>query len=204
MSVLVKDDVVWLEVSEDNISLVQVLQCKKHLSKVNTSTILSKPFVLLKCTTHVATRRVVKQQEKLLWCLESILEPNNEGVSRVCQHISLSLRIFNQILAQDLLFVQDFHRKEFPSLLWILSISIKSELFYQVNDSERALTKLHDGLEIFGSNRAFFFLALSLKLLVELPDLDELVFPARVTGSFTHLCLCRVIYLYLLRLCRRL
>ena len=93
MSILVKDYIIWLEVPEDNVTLVQVLQCKKHLSEIYASSILSKPLVLLKRTTHIATRCVVKQQEKLLRRFKSILEPNNERMSRVGQHISLRFRI---------------------------------------------------------------------------------------------------------------
>ena len=60
--------------------------------------------------------------------LEGVIEPDNEGMLRVREHISLSLRIFNQVLAENLLLVQDLHSEVLASALWLGRSSLIAEL----------------------------------------------------------------------------
>ena len=112
----------------------------------------------------------------------------------VCQNISFRLRILDQVLAQDLFLIEDFHCKEFTCLLWVTSIRIQSEFFDQIDDTKRPLSKLHESLEVLRANKVLLLLSFSLQLLIELPNLDKLVLPARITGC----TLCGVVNLYLL------
>src|SRR5438128_2647112 len=109
MAISIEDDVVWLEVSEYDVPLVQVLQGKQDLCQVHPGSLLREPPVLVECPAHVASMGVVQQEEQLLRCLECILQAHYEWVLGVCEHISLRLGILDQVLPQDLLLVQYLH-----------------------------------------------------------------------------------------------
>ena len=148
----------------------------------------------MESAAHVTTWCVVKKKEEFLGGLEGIFKADNERMTHVCQHISFRLGILDQVLTQDLFLIEDFHCKEFTSLLRVTSVSIKSEFFDQIDDSKRALSQLHESLEVLWADKVLLLLIFSLQLLIKLPNLDKLVLPARVSGSG----LSRVINLYLL------
>ena len=117
MAILIEDNIVWLQVSEDDISLMKVLQSQEHLSQIHPSSILCKSFVFLKCTAHVATRGVIEKKKELLGRLKGVLQSDYERMSGVSEYIALSFCILDQVLTKDLLFVQNFHSEVFASLL---------------------------------------------------------------------------------------
>ena len=179
MAILIEDDVVWLQIPEDDVSPMQVLQRKQHLCQIVAGFRLGKPLVLLESSAHIATRCIVQQQEELFWRLESIFESDYEWMCSVSKHISLSLRILHQVLPQDLLLVEYLHGKELPRLL-LLPLRINPQLLHQVHYAERALSQLHDCLEILGPNPCLVFSTLPLQLLVQLPNGYEFVLPSAI------------------------
>ena len=98
---------------------------------------------------------------------------------RVCQHVSFCLRIFDQVLSQDLLLVQYFHCKELPCLL-LFSMHVDSQFLHEVHYAEGTLTQLHDCLEVLRPYKLFVVSALSLQLLIQFPNGYELVLPSAV------------------------
>ena len=80
----------------------------------------------------------------------------------VGQNISFRLRILDQVLAQDLFFIEDFHCKEFTCLLWVTSVRVQPEFFDQIDDTKRTLTQLHESLEVLRANKVLLLLSFSL------------------------------------------
>jgi hypothetical protein len=89
------------------------------------------------------------------------------------QYIPFCLRVLHQILAQNLLFVENFHCVKLP--LWRNHICdwVHFKFFNKVNDAKASLSNLHYSFEVFWPNKCLL-LASCLRLL---PDLDELTFP---------------------------
>ena len=117
VTVLVIDNVVRLQVPENDVSTVQVLKGKQDFSKVDPCPVLSEALIFLECSAHVAAWCVVKKEEQLLRGLEGVLKTDNERVPRVSQHVSFRLCVLYEVLAENLLLVQDLHREELPSFL---------------------------------------------------------------------------------------
>ena len=140
MSIFVENDVIRLQVTENNVSLMQVFKSKENLGEVSPGSVFSKTFVFLKCTTHIATWCVVKEQEKLLWSLESILQTNDERMVSVGKHVSLSLCILYQVLAKDLLLIKYLHCEVFASFDWLLTLAFKSVFFYKIYNTKGPLS----------------------------------------------------------------
>lgn len=112
MSILVKHDVVRLQISKDNVFFVQVLHRQQDLTKVEASPIFLETSIFLQTSGHVATRSIVEKQEQLFRSLECVLEPDDKWMRSVGEYVTLRLRVLDEVLAEDLFFVQDFHRVE--------------------------------------------------------------------------------------------
>ena len=97
---------------------------------------------------------------------------------RVCEHITLSLGILDKILPQNLFLIEYLHCKVLASPLWLSHITFKSELLNEVNHAKGPLTQLHNGFEILRPDKFLVLLGLSLQLLIQLPNLYELIFEA--------------------------
>ena len=182
MAIFVKHNVVRLQVTEDNVSLMQVFQGQEHFSKIDPGSILSKTFVFLEGAAHVATGCVVKKQEKFLRSLESIFQANYEWVVRICKNVSLCLRILYQVLAKNLLLIEYLHRKILACLDSFLIFSFKSEFFDEINHSEGPLTEFHKCFKVLRPNKLFTFFVFSLQLLIKLPNFNEFVLPTGLTA----------------------
>lgn len=140
MAILVIYDVIGFQVTEDNVSAMQVFECQQDLCQVKPSTILSEPFVFLQSTAHVTAGCVIKEQEKFLRGLKSVLESDDEGVMRSSHYITFCLSVLDQVLAEDLLFIQDLHCKVLASTLRFCLRCQNSELLDEIDDTERTLT----------------------------------------------------------------
>mmetsp|Transcript_20987 Transcript_20987/g.28231 ORF Transcript_20987/g.28231 Transcript_20987/m.28231 type:complete len:220 (-) Transcript_20987:1507-2166(-) len=180
VAIFIKDDIVWLEVAEDDVTTVEVFEGQQNLSEIQSGPILIKSLVFLQGSAHVATRCVIEEQEKFLGRLEGILQTHDERMVHERQDISLCLGVLHQVLSQDLLFVEDFHGVVLSCALLIGVNLLGSELLDEVDYSEGALTKLHQRFEVFGPNELLAFLVLPLQLLVKFPNFDKLVLPACV------------------------
>ena len=178
MPVLVKHDVIRLQIPKNYVSLMQIFQGQKYFCQIIPAPVLCKSFVLLKCSRHIATRRVIKQQKQLFRRLKRIIKTNRERVFCVGQHITFSFRILNQVLPQNLLFVEDFHSIELVSGFGHLRLRIYVDLFDQVNNTETALSQFHYCLEIFWPNN-FLLLAQFISFSL-LPDRYKFVLPFAV------------------------
>ena len=76
MALPVKDDVVGLEISEDDVPFVKVLDGQNDLTQVVSRSLLIEPPVLVQGSAHVSPLRIVQQQKQLLRRLESVLQPH--------------------------------------------------------------------------------------------------------------------------------
>ena len=166
VAIFVIHNVIGLQITEDDITRMQVFKRQQNLSEVDTCSILSKSLIFLQGTAHISAWRVVKKQEELFRRLERILEPNNEGMVRHSHNITLRLRILHQVLAEDLLLVKNLHRVVLARPMRFDIGRQCTELFDKVDDTEGALAKLHDCLKILWSNELFTFVIFALKLLI--------------------------------------
>jgi hypothetical protein len=94
---------------------MKFLQGQQDLGKVEPSHVFGEPLLFLEASAHVAPCGILKEQEEFLRGLESVLEPDDEGMLGVCQHISLGLGILDEVLAKDLLFVKNLHSEVLSS-----------------------------------------------------------------------------------------
>lgn len=109
MAILVKNNVVRLKISEDNVTLVEVLKGKQDLSQVQPGAVLGESLVFLEGTAHVTTRGVVQEKEQLLRRLKGVLKANDEWMVSVGEHITLGLGILDKVLTENLLLIQYLH-----------------------------------------------------------------------------------------------
>lgn len=105
MSLCIKNDIVWFEVSEDNISLVEVLKCQNNLAQINSRSLLLKPPILVQTPAHIAPFCVIQQQKQFFRGLKCIFKAHNKGVLGITQNVPLCFCVSSQILAHNLLFV---------------------------------------------------------------------------------------------------
>jgi hypothetical protein len=83
MTIGIKHYIVWLQITEDDVTLVQIFDGKQYLSHVHLGTFFAKLLVFVKSSAHVATVCVFKKHEQLFRGLESIFETNNERMLSV-------------------------------------------------------------------------------------------------------------------------
>ena len=100
----VQDNVVWFEISEDDASFVQVLNCEKNLTNVNSCSVFSEIVFMLKIIGKITSRAVLKDEEQPILSLESILQTNNEWMVGNTEDVSLSNSISCQVLFDDFIF----------------------------------------------------------------------------------------------------
>ena len=146
---------------------MQILEGQEHLSQVNSCSIFGKSLIFLECATHVATWSVVQQEEQLFWRLEGVLQAYNERVPRVRQYIALSLGILDKILTQNLFLVENLHGEKLSRLLWLNdAIWVNFQFLDEIDDTEGALTELHERLEVLRPNEILILFTLTLQLFV--------------------------------------
>ena len=107
---------------------MKFLQGQQDLGKVEPSHVFGEPLLFLEASAHVAPCGILKEQEEFLRGLESVLEPDDEGMLGVGEHIPFGLGVPHQVLAEDALFREDFHRVELTG----------ADFPNQVNLAERA------------------------------------------------------------------
>ena len=95
---------------------MKVLQCKNNLSRVDSSKVHCEATVVGKCHPHVTARCIVHNQIQSALTLECKVESDDELVVGKREDVSLSAGISDQILRQDLVFLEDLHRVELPRL----------------------------------------------------------------------------------------
>ena len=85
----VQHDVVGLQIPVHNASLVQVLEGELHLRHVHAREPLVEAFVVLDQSLQVAAAAVLEHQYEVGWRLESVVQPDDEGMLDVGQHVAL-------------------------------------------------------------------------------------------------------------------
>lgn len=105
MTLLIENYIIRFKISEYYVSLVQVFDCQEDLPEVYLSSLLIESFIFVKSATHVSARGIIQNQEELFGSLEGKFETDNEWMSHISQHISLSLRIFNKVISHDLFLI---------------------------------------------------------------------------------------------------
>ena len=73
MPLRVNDNIVWLQISEYDVTLVKVLNSEENLSDIDPRSVFRKSLLFGEKSRHVATRTVLKDQEQFLIALEGIV-----------------------------------------------------------------------------------------------------------------------------------
>ena len=86
---------------------------------------------------------------------------------RVRQYIALSLGILDKILTQNLFLVENLHGEKLSRLLWLNdAIWVNFQFLDEIDDTEGALTELHERLEVLRPNEILILFTLTLQLFV--------------------------------------
>ena len=109
MAILLNDDVIWLQVSEDDLSLVQVLDCQDNLGDVDFGEAFVDLALLLYELSEVAARAIVEDEIQPILRLKCVIKLHYERMMSIRQHISLGHRVFDVVVAHYLQFAQHFH-----------------------------------------------------------------------------------------------
>ena len=80
MACIVKDNVVRLQISVNDVSLVEIFKGKQDLCSVNSSSIFVEPSLLSKYLTQVASWAEVHDEKQFGLRLEGAVESDNERV----------------------------------------------------------------------------------------------------------------------------
>jgi hypothetical protein len=152
MAVCIEYQVVGLEVSKNNVALVQILDCQNNFAEVVSGPRFLEAFLFLQQPRHIAARSVVKEHEKLFGSLKRVFKPDGEWVLGNSEHISFGLCVPHQALADDLLFVQNFHRVKLLCFYRFLCFLVVIQLLNQINHTETALPEFHEHLEVSGTD----------------------------------------------------
>jgi len=112
MAIRIDDHIVRLQVSENNVALVQTLNRKQHFTGVNFSPRLFELALQLQDLGKVPALAVLHDQVQFLIRLESVVQIHNEGVLDVGKHVALRLRVLDEIIADYLVLRLHFHRVE--------------------------------------------------------------------------------------------
>ena len=111
VALLVKDDIVWLEISIDHIILMKRFQGENDFADVELCLPFRDDALDLNILIEISTWTVVTHKEQLVDCLECVPQSHNEGMLHLCHHISLSDCILSKILLLNLRLAEYFHRK---------------------------------------------------------------------------------------------
>jgi hypothetical protein len=112
IAVLAYQDIVWLEVSIQDILGVQVFNCNDDLTNILTSYCFSKPFFPFKNVSKVAVFAILKKQKDVLVILKSEVHFCDKwAVFAEQKNVALCLGIDFHVLRIDHLFVHHFHRE---------------------------------------------------------------------------------------------
>lgn len=109
MAIVIQNHVIWLEISVDDISFVQVMQCQQYFSNIQSSSVFSEPSFVGNDLSQITSRTELKNQEKLSFRLEGIVQVHDEWMPHVRKHVTLSLGISDKILSQYLPLAKSFH-----------------------------------------------------------------------------------------------
>jgi hypothetical protein len=94
MSLVVDDYVVGLQVSVDDVTTMEILDCEHHLCDVELGFILGEMFPsVAEHGLEVTTWAKVHDQEEFLLCLKCVMQLYNEWAAAQCEHISLCFGI---------------------------------------------------------------------------------------------------------------
>ena len=122
MTSSVKYDILWLQISEDDLVLVQVLKSNNHLCNVQSGFTFRNFVFNLNLVSQITSWAEFHDKIKSVLILESIIEPNHHRmVSSYTQTVPFCQCIFSQIIVIDLMLFKEFHCKQ----LW-LTICIES------------------------------------------------------------------------------
>ena len=104
MTIFVDNDIVWLQISKDNVLLVQSLYAQKNLRGVEPCLVLRETSLDLQILAQVTPWTVVRDQEQMVFGLECVSELNYERVlAHAAHNVTLRYRILLQVLLLYLL-----------------------------------------------------------------------------------------------------
>mmetsp|Transcript_3187 Transcript_3187/g.3088 ORF Transcript_3187/g.3088 Transcript_3187/m.3088 type:complete len:314 (-) Transcript_3187:962-1903(-) len=179
MSLRIEHYIIWLEVSEDDVPFVEVFHGEDDFGEVELGPVFGEAPVFVEGPAHVASVGVVEEEEELLWGLEGVFEAHDEGVLGVGEDIPFGLGVPDQVLAHDLLLVEDLHGVLLVGL-FEGPVGVDDDLLHQEHLPKAPLPQLHQRNEVRRPYPLLIhqrLLHLPLELVVVLPDLDEPLLP---------------------------
>lgn len=84
MAVLVENDVLWFEISEDNISRMEILNREEDLSEILSSFLFTEEVFFFQVLRQIPSLTKLKYEEQPVICLERKVDPTDERVVRYC------------------------------------------------------------------------------------------------------------------------
>lgn len=95
MALLIQNYVVWFQISEDDVSIVEIFQSKENLSQINASSIFAQSFFSQQHFPKVSAWTIIKDQEQFSPGLKGKIETDNEWVTSIWKNIPFSNRILH-------------------------------------------------------------------------------------------------------------
>lgn len=95
MAIFIDHDIVRFEVSKNDVTFMQALNCQQDFSRVDFGSRFYKFAFQLQNLTQIATRTVLKDQVQLVACLKGVVQIDDEGMLYVGQHIAFGLGVLH-------------------------------------------------------------------------------------------------------------
>ena len=93
MALFVDENVFGLEVSVQNVHVVQELHGENHFGDEELGLVLLKDLAFLEVDAEVASRAVVENHVQVLWSLETVVHLDDVGVVGPLEHVGLRDRV---------------------------------------------------------------------------------------------------------------
>mmetsp|Transcript_23897 Transcript_23897/g.44926 ORF Transcript_23897/g.44926 Transcript_23897/m.44926 type:complete len:298 (-) Transcript_23897:454-1347(-) len=139
---LVKEDILGLEIAIDDSVGVELLKGQGYLGRVEASHVFGHLLHAGEVEEEFAARTVVKDEEKLGFCLEGKVQVDDEGVVDGAQNPPLGSCVLYLLALDDIGLLQDLHGKHSPGGI----------VLNQRNLSKRPLAYHLDQLEVIDAD----------------------------------------------------
>jgi hypothetical protein len=109
VAVFVHEDVLWLQVSVDDVLLVQMPDGQSHLGRVELGSVLVKPRAISQMHKQLTSPHEPHHKEYLLVRLEHVVHSHQEGMVGLQQYLLLQLGALHLVVVYDHILTQRLH-----------------------------------------------------------------------------------------------
>ena len=139
IALLIKQDILWLQVSVDDAVRVQVLQSQDDLSCIEARSILRKANLIAQMEEELAAIEEIRDEVQTLARLEGVVQLHDEGMGDLLHDVTLDLRVVHLVSPDDEVFLERLDSVDLPGVF----------LLCEVHLAKRAASDHLDKLEIF-------------------------------------------------------